>query len=188
MAGMVFGDGTPEYCGLASIFEYTNGDGELCGRNCGQAAAATLLTHHGLLEPIPARAVGQMHRLEQEHPPDNLGGVFGTSRKRVERICAAFGLPLREVAGEAALRGELDAGNPVVVMVGVPAGRVWGVDLPGGHWMVAYGYDAEAVYLTNYGRMEWAAFRRGWYSFVGRLIRMHGRGLAADRAAPERVA
>ena len=58
MAGMI----TPDecdgsaYCGLASIFEYTNGDGGLRRYNCGQAAAATFLTFHGLLQSTAERA------------------------------------------------------------------------------------------------------------------------------------
>ena len=181
MAGMVFGENSwsPDYRGLPAIFAYTNADGELFRTNCGQAAVATFLTHHGRLSPDAGKAMTTMRRLELEHPPNNLFGALGTSRRRVERACRAFGLPLKEVAGEAALRAELDRQNPVLVMLGLPIRTRWGVDLPGGHWMVAYGYDAEYVYLTNYGRMPWPAFRRGWRSFVAWLIRMRRRGLAA---------
>ena len=42
------------YRGLDWIFEYTNQDGALTTWNCGQAAAATFLTHHGAMDPVQA--------------------------------------------------------------------------------------------------------------------------------------
>jgi hypothetical protein len=171
--------GAADFVGLGTIFEYTNGDGTLCRTNCGQAAAATFLTQHGRLPADAARARGVMAALEHCHPPNVLRGVFGTSRGCVARICAAFGVPLRAVCGEAALRASLVRREPVIVMLGVSAGRWWRFDLPGGHWMVAYAWDAGGVYLTNWGKMSWDEFRRGWGALVPRLIGMRRRGLAA---------
>ena len=168
-----------DFVGLGAIFEYTNGDGDLSRTNCGQAAAATFLTHYGRLPADVARAHHVMTFLERRHPPNVLGGVFGTSRRRVARICTVFGVPLREVSGEAALRASLARGEPVIVMLGVSAGRWWRFDLPGGHWMVAYACDANGVYLTNWGKMSWDEFRHGWDALVPRLIGMRRRGLAA---------
>jgi hypothetical protein len=167
------------FAGLDSIFEYTNGDGTLCRTNCGQAAAATFLTHYGRLPAHPADPHRIMTTLERKHPPNVLGGVFGTSRRRVARICSSFGVPVREVPGEAALRASLIRRKPVIVMLGVSAGRLWRFDLPGGHWMVAYACDTDGVYLTNWGKMSWDEFRHGWGGLVPRLIGMWGRGLAA---------
>jgi hypothetical protein len=171
--------GVSNFVGLKSIFEYTNGDGSLCRTNCGQAAAATFLTHYGRLPADTAEAHRIMATLERCHPPNVLGGVFGTSRRRVARICSAFGVRVREVPGEAALRASLVRREPVIVMLGVSAGRLWRFDLPGGHWMVAYACDADGVYLTNWGKMGWDDFRHGWAGLVPRLIGMWGRGLAA---------
>ena len=168
-----------DFVGLGAIFEYTNGDGTLCRTNCGQAAAATFLTHHGRLPAEAARARRVMTALERCHPPNVVGGVFGTSRRCVAGICAAFGVPVREVSGEATLRASLVRREPVIVMLGVSAGRWWRFDLPGGHWMVAYACDAGSVYLTNWGKMSWDEFRRGWGALVPRLIGMRRRGLAA---------
>ena len=66
-------------------------------------------------------------------------------------------------------------------MLGVSSGTFWHIPLPGGHWMVAYGYDREHIYLTNLeeGKMPWTEFRRRWRSWVSLLIRMRLRGLAA---------
>jgi hypothetical protein len=167
------------YHGLPSVFGYTNDDGRLVRWNCGQAAAATFLTCYGVFAPDPGRAAATMAALESVHPPDQLAGYFGTGRRRVERICRAYGVELDEVVGEAALRAALDRSRPVIIMLGVPAGRFLGVDLPGGHWVVAYGYDDGNVYLSNWGQMTWPEFNTGWDGFVPGLIRMRGRGLVA---------
>jgi hypothetical protein len=182
MASIVHGgDDKNGYRGLAEIFEFINDDGELCYRNCGQAAAATLLTHEGVFQPASKPAMQLMRAIENAHPPDNLFGWFGSSRRCVTRICKAHGLELTPIDGEDDLRRELDRANPVIVMLGVPGGKFLGFDLPGGHWMVAYGYDQEYVYLTNCGVMTWPEFRAGWDSMVPRLIQMRRRGLACRK-------
>jgi len=164
------------FSGLAEIFEFTNWDGKYTKFNCGQAAACTYLTHCGVLRPDGA----VMLEIEKAHPPDNLGGWFGTSRYCVERICRAHGLNLQEVTGEDELRCYLGEQNPVIVMLGVPGKRLWRWQMPAGHWMVAYGFDDEFVYLSNQGRMTWDEFRGGWHALIPRLIRMNGRGLAVS--------
>lgn len=169
----------PLFHGVASIFEYTNHDGQRCRTNCGQAAAATLLTYYRRLPADADRACTIMADLERAHPPDNLGGLLGTSRRCVQRICRSFDLPLAAVEGADHLRRQINLQNPVIVMLGVPGGRFWKVELPAGHWMVAYAYDPDYVYLTNWGRMTWPDFERGWGKFVPRLIGMRHRGLAA---------
>lgn len=163
-----------QYRGLRELFEFTNWDGRHTRFNCGQAAACTFLAHHGILAPDTAAMV----EVERQHPPDNFGGWLGTSRRRVERICRENRTELCEVTGEAELRCYLNVGKPVIVMLGMPGRRVGRWHVPLGHWMVAYGFDDEFVYLSNQGRMTWGEFRIGWHSLVPRLIRMHGRGLA----------
>ncbi len=168
------------YYGLPSIFEFTNWDGKLCRTNCGQAAAATYLTHLGRFTPDMAEARRVMSILERAHPPDQIGGLFGTGRRRVERILRNFGIRLEEAKSEESLRTHLANDRPVIVMLAMSAGRLWNrFDLPGGHWMVAYGFDGEHIYLTNHGRMTWDEFHRGWHGLAPRLIRMNGRGLIA---------
>src|SRR5436853_404510 len=161
MAGLVIPDETcaATYRGLRSILEFTNRDGQWVPFNCGQAAACTLLAHHQKL----TGAAQRMRAVESAHPPDNLGGWLGTSRRRVERICRAFGLDLDEIEGEEALRWHLGEGRPVIVMLGVAGPRLLNWRLPAGHWMVAFGYDDESIYLTNHGPMPWRQFRAGWH-------------------------
>jgi Butirosin biosynthesis protein H, N-terminal len=187
MPSPVYPDGADpaSYRGLPVIYEYTNIHGDLVRFNCGQAAACTLLTHHG---PFPAEPDAELARavmtaVEAEHPPDNAGGWFGTSRRRVERICRTHGIELEEVAGEAELRERLAEGRPVIVVVQTEGPRFWGWHAPAGHWMVAYGYDDRHVFLTNYAPsgMPWDEFRRRWGAFVPRLISMRNTGLTAPR-------
>ncbi|MCE9531380.1 MAG: hypothetical protein K8T89_09710 [Planctomycetes bacterium] len=171
------------YQGVRNIFEYTNGDGDLVPFNCGQAAAATFLTFHGVHPPVEDQdqANDLMCRLEEEHPPDNMAGYFGTSRRRVERICRSAGMRVHAIAGEKKLRETLSQKKPVIVMLGLPGPKLFNRwTLPSGHWMVAYGYDEENIFLTNHGKMPWPEFRRGWNALVPRLISMTNRGLAAD--------
>jgi hypothetical protein len=182
MASLVQPDdpSSPEYRGIESIFEFTNGDGRYTRTNCGQAAAVTFLTFHGRLSPDEDQPAQIMSEIEDSYPPDNMGGAFGTSRRRVAMICRKHGMDVMEIEGEEALREHLSRRDPVIVMIGVSAGRILRYfDLPGGHWMVAYGYDQEHIYLTNHGSMTWDEFRGGWRSFVPRLISMRCRGLVA---------
>jgi hypothetical protein len=172
------------YHGAASLFEFRNSDGKLARANCGQAAAATLLKFHGHLDMAEDRAQQIMADLERLHPPDNIGGLFGTSRRRVIRICKAFGLKVQTIEGEDAVKKELARHNPVIVMLRVAAGTFLGYNLPGGHWMVAYGYDAEHVFLSNRGKMTWDDFRAGWSGIVPRIVGMRRRGLAALSRLP----
>ena len=118
------------YRGLDWIFEYTNEDGALSTWNCGQAAAATFLTHQGKMDPV--QAAQNMAWLEAHHPPDQLFGWFGTGRRRLERIIRSFGLDLIEVRGREAIERELDRRNPVILMLGMPGPKLLGATFPAG--------------------------------------------------------
>jgi hypothetical protein len=182
MAGLIHPDDFDlnNYYGLSEIFEFVNADGRFTRFNCGQAAACTFLTHHGKLKPIAET----MPEVESDYPPDNLGGWLGTSRRRVEQVCRGFGVPTEAIEGEAELRLSLEQRRPVIVMLGVPGPKVLRFTMPMGHWMVAYGFDDENVYLSNHGCLTWDEFRGGWHGFVPWLIRMGNRGLVASEASP----
>ena len=180
MAGTIlpYGADPATYRGLPNLYEFVNSDGSLTRFNCGQAAACTLLSHLGA---IRGDACALMAAIEEAHPPDNLFGWFGTSRRRVERICQAHGITLDEVHGEEELKAALAAGRPAAVMVELPGPMIWRFRAPVGHWMVAYGYDDRQLFLSNYGApgMPWDEFRRAWNGFVPRLISMRNTALAA---------
>jgi hypothetical protein len=46
--------------------------------------------------------------------------------------------------------------------------------------MVAYGYDANNIYLTNWSgpSMTWEEFRRCWGSVVSRMLSMRNMGIS----------
>jgi len=172
--------------GVRTIYQFTNWDGELVPFNCGQAAACTYLTYTGKLTPVEEQAGEIMRRIEKTHPPDNLGGYMGTSRRRVERICRSHGVILRPVLGETKLREQLTLGNPVIVMLSVPGQKLFNrFTMPAGHWMVAYGFDEQDVHLTNWGKMSWVDFRRRWNTLVPRIIGMSNLGLVSRSPSRE---
>ncbi len=179
MAGTIHPDGSnpAAYRGLPTLFEFVNADGTQRRFNCGQAAACTLLTHFHAIPP----AADLMAAVEAAHPPDNLGGWFGTSRRQVERICRSRAIELEEIHGEDELRATLSAGRPAAVMVELPGPMIWRWRAPVGHWMVAYGFDEQQIYLSNFGSpgMPWDDFRRAWAGLVPRLISMRNTGLVA---------
>ncbi len=150
--------------------------------NCGQAAACSLLSFAGAIvaDPDAEQARTVMTAIEGEHPPDNFGGWFGTSRRRVERICRTHGVELTEVCGEDQLRASLAADRPVLVMVETDGQPFWRWRIPAGHWMLAYGFDSDHIFLTNWGGpMPWDEFRRRWNGLVPRMISMRNIGLTA---------
>lgn len=186
MAWRIYPDGAdPDtYRGLPSIYEFINSDGELRKFNCGQAAACTFLTHHRVFvgDHSPEEARQIMELVEEFHPPDNVGGWFGSSRRRVERVCRASGIPIEEVDGEADLREHLDNLQPVMLMCGVEGPKILGRwTVPAGHWMVAYGYDSQRIFLTNWSgpSMTWEEFRVAWNGIVPRVISMRNVGISA---------
>ncbi|MFT3878965.1 MAG: hypothetical protein QM703_04810 [Gemmatales bacterium] len=175
------------YQGLPYLFGYVNGDGRKCGTNCGLAASATMLTFLGKMaveSTTGSHSSRNMAELESTFPPNILGGLAGTSRGRVERILDAHGAELVEILGEEELRRSLHAGQPVAVMLKVPGNTVWGMTMPAGHWMVAYGCDEKKIYLTNWDidGMTWEEFREGWAHLIPWCINMDRRGLAGRLA------
>jgi hypothetical protein len=177
-------DSTGSYRGLPRLFEFVNEDGAMWRYNCGQAAVATLLQFLSKNEEAKASTVAGrppwMSWLEKEHPPDNLGGWLGTSRRRVERGLRGQGYRPRAIHGEESLRRCLAAGLPVILTVQLSV-RFWKFDFPSAHWMVAFGYDEQYVYLTNRWeqRMPWPEFRRGWNGWIPALTNMRGTGIVA---------
>jgi hypothetical protein len=173
------------YRGLAAIYQYINSDGKHFQHNCGQAAACTFLTHYRALPPAPPpdSSHSLLSLIESRHPSDIVGGWFGTSQRRVVRICREAGVPVELVHGEEELRQSLANFQPVMVMLqSRMQKKVLGLWRPiTGHWQVAYGYDERKIYLTNNADvgMPWEEFRRDWNGLIPRLISMRRAGLRA---------
>lgn len=194
MAGVVnpISPDVATYKGLGAIFEYRNADGRLKGTNCGQAAACTMLTYRGKMTRVATAPNTNMLALETTYPPDNAGGIFGTSRKQVEAIFKAYSLKVATVSGKADLKTAIQNSKPVAVVtsvhfasmpVSVPllgsTPYILSKEIPSAHWMVAYGYDKDKVYLSNYGSMTWDEFTRRWDSIICKAIDMQSKGLVA---------
>ena len=170
---------SPTYQGLASILEIVNDDGKLTHSELRSGGGGD---HAHLSRQLSAGRRLRYHVLDRKtFPPDQMGGWFGSSRRRVTKICKNVGVHLDEIEGEDELKAQLTLGNPVIMMLGVKAGKFLGFDLPGGHSVVAYGYDDANLYLTNWNQepLPWAEFAKSWGSFVPRLIQMSNRGLVA---------
>lgn len=192
---------TATYKGLAAIFGYRNQDGQKQNTNCGQAAACTMLTYRGKFTKDTTVPNPNMLTLEASYPPDNAGGLLGTSRKQIEAIFKAYDLKVATVSGQADLKTAIQNNKPVVVMTSVtyqslpvfrtPSVSMFGVtipsistpkEIPTAHWMVAYGYDDNKIYLTNYGAMTWEEFLGRWGSLIGKAIDMQSKGLVATNS------
>lgn len=195
MAQSISAPATTTYRGLPRLFEFVNDDGDLPVYNCGQAAVATMLRFlqdatasraSNAQPPAPELPDDLLTWVEKEHPPDNLGGWLGTSRRRVERGLRAFGHRPRAIHGEDNLRRCLEHGLPAIVSFQLVVGRFWKFDIPSGHWVVVFGYDADYVYITNWWeqRITWPDFREGWFGWVPALTNMRGTGLIVPPTRP----
>lgn len=135
---------------------------------CGQAAAATLLDHHGLDpygldRPVHDARDGRHHwrdgrvidRISAEFPPDKLFGWFGTTGGRLREALCHAGLEARAVCSTGAAAGRetwaevkesVGSGDPVaaVLDLGELGGRRFAA-----HWAVVYGMEGSLVRLAN---------------------------------------
>lgn len=171
-------DGGDGFAGIRDLFAFENQDGRLHRWNCGQAAAATLIHFYGRLtdarDPLPA-----FLEFERRFPPDVAGGWLGTSRRRLEKALKAYGLRAAPIRGREALERSLREGVPALVMLGFPSHRLrGGIDLPGGHWMVAWGRDDDRLHLSNWGGLCWEDLPRYWKTWSTWWIDMSERALA----------
>jgi hypothetical protein len=148
--------------------EYVNEDGKLSKYNCGQAAVATLIQFY------QRDREGVMEWLEKEHPPNVLFGYLGTTRRRVERGLRAAGLRPYTIHGVDALKKSLDDGKPGIFTYQFELMKVLGVSIPTAHWMVAFGYNDEYVFVTNWWkhRIPWDEFLVGWSGWIPAITSM----------------
>lgn len=141
------------------MFEFVNDNDQ----DCGQAAACTLLAYYG---KIPAKQ-SAMADIEDDYPPNIMGGYFGTSAGQVRKILECY-LSVEEVVGPIELVNALRNGTPVVVMFQTSN---WS-----GHWVVATGITGKFIHLTNYGDMPVEEFLSKWNGWLPKLIGFNQRG------------
>ena len=163
------------YYGLPGIFQYTNDGAQDKNRACGQAAVATILTYYGIKPKDTGYSV--IREIYSRYSPDIAFGILGTSWQQIGRALNGYGVPYNWYSGEAGLKNALNQSKPCIIMLDVGAipEEGWGW---GGHWVVAYGYDAYNIYLTNWngnpqgyadgGKCTWTAFRKAWNAQLAR--------------------
>lgn len=161
--------------GLGSIFQYTNDGMPSTKTTCGQAAIATILTHYNIKPRDTGYTV--VNDVYRRFAPDIAWGNLGTSWQQMNRALSAYGVPYNWYSGEAGLKNALNLYKPCIIMLDVGAipEEGWGW---GGHWVVAYAYDNNHIYLTNWngnsqkyadgGKCTWAAFRKAWNAQLAR--------------------
>jgi hypothetical protein len=155
-----------------AIFQYTNTPTHQRD-SCAQAAVATLLTRFNL---VPAGLSGDAvtERVYATYPPDVQGDNGGTTSNRLVQAIQGGGMKCwagggGTVGDEAitkALKTWVAGGYPCILLLdmtqvtNVPGSQYWG------HWAVAFAFDANHVYLTNWDyttfRNDWTSFYRAW--------------------------
>jgi hypothetical protein len=167
--------GVGDYKGLCGMWQFTNHDFPSTGNTCGQAAAATIITHWE-----KARNDANFKRtlasfLYSNYGPNNALGLLGTSWQQVvNSVTIPYKMSWRKVSGESDLRTELAKGVPVIVMIDSERLRQRGYSyLPSpvgisGHWVVVYGYDSGFYYVTNHPN-NWISrkdFLESWNTWI----------------------
>jgi hypothetical protein len=170
------------FAGLASIYQFTNEDGLNPDNVCGLAACATLLAYCGLLRP----EIASLREIEANHPPDLFFGKLGTSPLRIQAILEAYGADtIQKVNTVDALTQWVDASWPVICLI-QNTGGLFGLK-DGAHWFVAFAYDDDGVFVTNYGdpcHLSWSDFEERWDSPLATLASVDFKGITnASRSA-----
>jgi predicted double-glycine peptidase len=136
---------------------------------CGAAAVLAVARYCGVGPADEARVARDM-RMTPE----------GSDPWQLRRALRRYGLAHVEHRGmsDAALRAELDARRPVIVMLQAwgarRAYRGWWAD---GHWVVVIGYDARGVIVEDpalagaRGALSWRALAERWHDVEGRARR-----------------
>jgi hypothetical protein len=150
--------GTGDYQGVCKdMWQFTNWDFPNTGTTCGQAAAATIITHWFEKRSDEAFKKSLATYLYKNYGPNNVLGWFGTSWQQVvASITNPYKLSWRKVSGENDLRAELKKGIPVIVIVDSERLRQRGYSYPkatvgiAAHYVVVYGYDSGYYYVSNH--------------------------------------
>lgn len=168
--------GSAGYKGVCDqLWEFENSDFPSTGNTCGQAAAATIITHWQKTAQDAAFRRKLVSFLYNSYGPNNAFGLLGTSWQQVvNSIIVPYKMSWRKVSGESDLRTELNKGIPVIVMLDAERLRQKGYGYNrspvgiSGHWVVVYGYDSGYYYVTNHNG-NWIAradFLESWDTWI----------------------
>jgi hypothetical protein len=147
--------------GTKRYYNYNNDDalGKYAKTCCGQAAMYSYLKTRGSMSI-------SMPQFVNKYPPNNLGGMLGTSKERIAETFGKCGYKTYNAWGEDSLRSTLSYA-PVLACVDVGAAgwSGWGL-----HWVAIFAYDSGWYYLNNWDTPDYACtrdnFMRGWKSWL----------------------
>ncbi len=177
--------GRAGYKGQCGIWQFDNFDFPKNDTTCGQAAAATIITHWLGQKNNQQFKTDVASYLYNNYGPNNVFGWFGTSWQQVvNSVIVPYKMGWRKVSGEADLRQELDRGIPVIVIVDSARLRERGYAYPkatvgiAAHYIVVYGYDSEYYFVTNHpdNWIRKADFLESWNTWIHEKIDGGNRG------------
>lgn len=178
--------GVDDYQGVcADMWQFDNFDFPVHNTTCGQAAAATIITHWQGLRNDAKFKTNLASYLYKNYGPNNLGGQLGTSWQQVvNSITIPYKMSWRKVSGENDLRAELNKKIPVIVMVDSERLRQRGYDYPkatvgiAAHYIVVYGYDSGFYFVSNHpgNWVRRADFLEAWNTWIHGAIDGGNRG------------
>ncbi|MCW3092251.1 MAG: hypothetical protein JWP81_3320 [Ferruginibacter sp.] len=165
------------YKGNCTIYQYTNNDFPANNNSSAQAAMASALYAVGSKEKFPDQKQLAANVWEAAPPKitlknmQQLSGTLGTDWKEVnqglDKLGKQYGIQYAWIEGIPEIKKYLSMQLPVMVMLDAGAlpelNNKWWV----GHWVTAFAYDNNYVYVTNFpnNRMTWsefdAAFKKG---------------------------
>jgi hypothetical protein len=169
------GCGGTSYRGRCSIFQFTNFDFPSTGNTCGQAAIATALWTVGLTYNNNDKALAKSV-YDYAPPKITLGNMIqlqpslGTDWRQINYGLDGYkrqGIKYTWIDGEAEIKKYLAMKWPVIIMLDTGTLPQYNYQWWTGHWVVAFGYDRNNIYVSNFPdyRMSWAqlddAFRKG---------------------------
>lgn len=176
------------YYGRCSIIEFTNDDFVTKKNSCGQAAASTALWNAGLDRVYVKPSALAKSFYDYAPPKITIGGLIewketlGTDWRQIDYGLDGYktqGVHYAWYKGFDELKKNL--GNKVCCLIMIDCGTLpqfsyqWG----GGHWVVAYGYDATYVYVSNFpgNKLTWEQLRKAWGGDwkEGNLAKIHGK-------------
>lgn len=168
------GCGGTNYHGRCNIYEFTNYDFKDTQQTCGQAAMATAMWTAGLTFKNPPVFAEQVYSYAP--PKITLANLFpikdtlGTDWHQVQYGLDKYsnqGIKYTWVDGEAQIKKYLAMNWPVMLMLDTGTLPQYNYKWWTGHWVTAFGYDANYIYVSNFpqNRMTWKqlddAFRQG---------------------------
>lgn len=169
------GCGGSSFRGRCEIFQFTNYDFPSTGNTCGQAAMATAMWTAGLTHNNNPKSLAKS--IYDFAPPKitlgnmiELKGTLGTDWRQINYGLDGFkgqGIKYTWINGEAEIKKYLGMNWPVMIMLDTGTLSQYNYQWWTGHWVTAFGYDANYIYVSNFpnNRMTWAqlndAFRKG---------------------------